>query len=127
MQDNPVDEAAMVEVVASGGVDALVQDKSVVEYYAATNCSFVALPEPFHVWDLAIGYNNRMRREIIDFIDNTIQHAVDEDSLFERLQAAFIGRPSACDDGYGSSNADLAQITMAQVARADTMVGGCNV
>lgn len=103
----------MLDMVRNGSASALVQDKSLVEYYAATNCEFAALPDSFHVWDLAFGYSYRMPRRVIEDIDRVILRTQDEDALFDRLQTAHINMPNKCDDistGQGPT-----QITMAQV------------
>ena len=55
----------MLDIVKNGTAAALIQERSFVEYITATNCAFMALPESFHVLDLAIGYPTRMPHAVI--------------------------------------------------------------
>ena len=95
-----------------------------MEYYGATSCDFAALPDSFHVWDLAFGYSSRMPRRVIEEINSVMLQSQDEDGLFDRLQAAHITMPNKCDEI--SSDRGPTQITMTQVSsRGELWPGLC--
>lgn len=105
------DEAAMLARLRNGSADALVQDKSFVEWVAATNCDLVAVPSSFHQWDMAIAYSSRLPLDIVRVIDDAMLLAQDQDSVLEKLQSAYIAIPNACRrDDAGPSQIRIKQI-----------------
>lgn len=95
----------MLEFLRNGSADAMVQDKSFVDYTTSRDCGFYGLPNGFHVWDLAIGYSPRLNLTVVKAIDDAIMSGQGETSMFERLQLAYISIPNACsqqDDGSTS-------------------------
>lgn len=54
------DEAAMLSMLSSGALTAIVLDAAFVRYVVSHHCNFVAVGVPFALADYAYGYNRRM-------------------------------------------------------------------
>lgn len=109
-RDTDADEQAFLDALYTDEAEAFVNDKSFVDYLAATNCSFMALPGTFNVWDQALSYSKRVNASFIAAIDKALVQLMDG-GVFEQLQVKYISMPAAC----GAREGMQSQITMAQV------------
>ena len=120
---NDADGRAMIAALQSGKADAVVADGSFVDYHAAQECSLAVVPGTFSLWDLAIGYSQRLPREVVTAIDVVILEAQQKDSMLDNTKLRYITQyAGSCADAVEDEGV---QVTMLQVRGSLVSIYSC--